>query len=77
MAAIYIYPEAQGNGIGSALLKQVINELDGVKEIYVDVEKENLSGLSFYESKNFQVTREYDDDFDGHILKTVEMKLVV
>lgn len=77
LGAIYIYPEAQGNGIGSALLEQAIAELDGVKEIYVDVEKDNLSGLSFYESKNFKVTREFDDDFDGHILKTVEMKLEV
>ena len=77
LAAIYIYPEAQGNGIGSALLEQAITELDGVKEIYVDVEKDNLSGLNFYESRNFKVTREFDDDFDGHILKTVEMMLEV
>ena len=77
LAAIYIYPEYQGQGIGSALLEQGIKELHGVKEIFVDVEKENLSGLKFYEAKAFEVVREFDDDFDGHILKTIEMVLKV
>ncbi|MEK6190212.1 MAG: GNAT family N-acetyltransferase [Carnobacterium alterfunditum] len=77
LAAIYIYPEYQGRGIGSALLNQGIKELHGVKEVFVDVEKENLSGIKFYEAKAFEVVREFDDDFDGHILKTVEMVLKV
>ena len=77
LAAIYIYPEYQGKGIGSALLQQGIKELDGVKEIFVDVEKDNLSGIRFYEAKTFEVVREFDDDFDGHILKTIEMVLKV
>ena len=42
LAAIYIYPEYQGESIGSALLQQGIKELNGVKEIFVDVEKDNL-----------------------------------
>ncbi|EIM05697.1 hypothetical protein A1A1_14894 [Planococcus antarcticus DSM 14505] len=77
LAAIYIYPEFQGKGIGSALLQKGIKALDGVKEIFVDVEKDNLSGLKFYEAKAFEVVREFDDDFDGHILKTIEMVLKV
>ena len=77
LGAIYIYPDHQGKGIGSALLRHAIKELDGVKEIYVDVEKDNLTGRNFYEAKNFKVVREFDDDFDGHILKTVEMVLQV
>ncbi|EGA90230.1 hypothetical protein GPDM_06790 [Planococcus donghaensis MPA1U2] len=77
LAAIYIYPEYQGQGIGSALLEQGIKELHGVKEIFVDVEKDNLSGVKFYEAKAFEVVREFDDDFDGHILKTIEMVLKV
>lgn len=77
LGAIYIYPEYQGKGIGSALLEHGIKELDGVKEIFVDVEKDNKLGRSFYEVKDFEVVREFDDDFDGHILKTVEMVLQV
>ena len=77
LGAIYIYPEHQGKGIGSALLNFAIKELDGAKEIYVDVEKDNQTGRSFYEAKNFKVIREFDDHFDGHILKTVEIVLQV
>lgn len=77
LGAIYINPEYQGKGIGSALLEHGINELDEVKEIFVDVEKENKLGIRFYEAKGFEVIREFDDDFDGHILKTVEMVLQV
>ncbi|MFX3622848.1 MAG: N-acetyltransferase family protein [Ectobacillus sp.] len=77
LAAIYILPEYQGGGIGTALLKEGIKNLDGIKEIYINVEKENKIGRTFYEAKGFQVIGEFDDDFDGHILQTVRMVLDV
>lgn len=77
LGAIYLYPEYQGKGIGSALLQQGINDLDGIKEIYINVVKDNQIGKSFYDAKDFQVVKEFDDDFDGHTLKTVRMVLTV
>ncbi|QFT91127.1 Protease synthase and sporulation negative regulatory protein PAI 1 [Bacillus sp. THAF10] len=77
LAAIYLYPEFQGNGIGTKLLEKGIIYLDGVKEMYINVEKDNAIGKAFYEAKGFQVVSEFDDDFDGHILKTIRMKLLV
>lgn len=77
IGAIYIYPEFQGKGIGSALLQKGINSLDDVKEIYINVEKENKIGKTFYEAKGFQIVKEFDDDFDGHILKTIRMVLAI
>lgn len=77
LSAIYLYPEYQGEGIGSALLNAGIEKLDNVKEIHLDVEKENRIGKTFYEAKGFKAVKEYDDDFDGHILKTVRMLLVL
>lgn len=77
LGAIYLYPEYQGKGIGSTLLQQGINDLDGIKEIYINVEKDNQIGKNFYDAKGFQVVKEFDDDFDGHILKTVRMVLIV
>ncbi|MFC0561541.1 GNAT family N-acetyltransferase [Halalkalibacter alkalisediminis] len=71
LAAIYLYPEYQEKGIGSALLRQGIKDLDGIKEIYINVEKDNKIGKAFYDAKSFKVVKEFDDDFDGHILKTV------
>lgn len=77
LGAIYLYPEHQGKGIGSALLQKGINELEGVEEIYINVERDNEIGKSFYDAKGFQVLKEFDDDFEGHILKTVRMVLNV
>ncbi|MCM3214619.1 GNAT family N-acetyltransferase [Niallia taxi] len=77
LGAIYLYPEHQGKGIGSALVNAGIKDLDGVNEIYINVEKDNKIGKTFYEAKGFEVVKEFDDDFDGHILKTVRMVLKV
>lgn len=75
LAAIYIYPEYQGAGIGTALLQEGIKHLHDVKKIYINVEQENRIGKTFYEAKGFITVDEFDDDFDGHILKTVRMVL--
>lgn len=77
LGAIYLYPEYQGKGVGSALLQKGINELSGIKEIYINVEKDNKIGKSFYDAKGFQVLKEFDDQFEGHTLKTVRMVLNV
>ncbi|MBS4195957.1 GNAT family N-acetyltransferase [Lederbergia citri] len=75
--AIYIYPEYQGKGIGTSLLKEGINNLENVKEIYMNVEKDNNNGKTFYNSKGFEVVSHVDEDFDGYILKTIRMVLRV
>ena len=77
LSAFYINPEYQGHGIGTQLLQTCTSELTKLKAIYLDVEKENNIGLSFYKKKGFEVVDEYDDNFDGHILKTLRMKLEV
>lgn len=77
LAAIYFYPDYQGKGMGSALLQAGIASITGVNKIYVNVEKENEVGLRFYRAKGFEIIEEFDDDFDGHILKTVRMVLNV
>lgn len=77
LAAIYIYPDFQGAGVGTALLQKGINEIDRIKAILIDVEKENKIGTTFYNAKGFKVIEEFDDDFDGHLLKTVRMKLEI
>ena len=77
LSAIYLYPEYQGYGIGSALLDKGITMLENLKEVYLDVEKDNTIGTNFYEAKGFKVVDEYDDNFDGHILKTVRMVLKI
>lgn len=77
LSAIYLYPEYQGIGIGTSLLHEGIKLLNSVKELYINVEHDNKSGRDFYNSKGFTVVSEFDDNFDGHILKTVRMVLRV
>ncbi|WP_106495727.1 GNAT family N-acetyltransferase [Lentibacillus sp. Marseille-P4043] len=77
LGAIYLLPEYQGNGMGTALLKKGITELKDIKEIFISVEKDNEIGKRFYEAKGFDVISEFDDSFDGHILKTIRMVLHV
>ena len=77
LSAIYLYPNHQGKGIGTALLQQGIETLKNVKTIYIDVEKENNSGIIFYQAKGCKVIKEYKDNFDGHMLQTVRMCLTV
>lgn len=77
LGAIYIYPENQGAGVGTALLNEGIILLDEVKEIYINVERDNEIGKMFYQAKGFKPIREFDDNFDGHVLKTIRMVLKV
>ncbi|MGV3463732.1 MAG: GNAT family N-acetyltransferase [Heyndrickxia sp.] len=75
LGAIYLYPDYQGNGIGTALLNKGIQVLEGVKEIYINVEKDNQIGTRFYQAKGFVVVSHFDDFFEGYPLKTVRMVL--
>ncbi|MNY41495.1 Mycothiol acetyltransferase [compost metagenome] len=75
LSAIYLEPEYQGKGIGSALLQEGIIHSAGAKEVYVNVERDNEVGRQFYEAKKFIKVTEFDDEFDGHILKTLRMVL--
>ncbi|WP_449536401.1 N-acetyltransferase family protein [Ferdinandcohnia sp. Marseille-Q9671] len=77
LAAIYLYPEFQGRGIGTALIQQAVKELEGIKKVYINVEKDNKIGMNFYKAKGFEIVKESDVEFEGHILKQVRMVKIV
>ncbi|MGG0185613.1 N-acetyltransferase family protein [Bacillus rhizoplanae] len=77
LGAIYLLPEYQDNGIGTALLRKGITILEGVKKIYINVESENKKGKAFYNAKGFAVVDAFEEDFDGYMLKTLRMVLHV
>ena len=77
LLAIYLDPEYHGRGIGTSLLQEGIKRLEGVQKVFVNVEKENRIGTTFYTAKGFEVDSEFDDEFDGHILKTLRMVLTL
>src|SRR5699024_3430032 len=51
--AIYLYKEFQGKGIGTAFLDIGKKELEA-EEIILNVEKQNLQALHFYQAKGFK-----------------------
>ncbi|MFJ7953367.1 GNAT family N-acetyltransferase [Lysinibacillus sp. NPDC096418] len=73
--AFYLMPEIQGQGIGTALLQHGIQMLQGAKTLIICVEKDNLKGIHFYNAKGFKILDEFEDTFDGHVLKKVRMVL--
>jgi ribosomal protein S18 acetylase RimI-like enzyme len=77
LGAIYLYPEYQGEGIGTALLQEGIKNLDGARSVYISVEKENETGTNFYRAKGFRVVSEFDDNLEGHITKMFRMVLIL
>lgn len=75
LSAIYLKPQVQGQKIGSRLLTALVGALEGVEEIYVEVEKGNKSGETFYHAKGFTLVDEYEDHLSGHALQTKQMVL--
>lgn len=73
--AIYLMPDIQGQGIGTALLQHGIQVLLDATTLIVCVEKDNLKGIHFYNAKGFKILDEFEETFDGHVLKTVRMVL--
>lgn len=77
LGALYLRPEYQGKGAGTAFLEEGKEKLDDVKEIFINVEKDNEIGKNFYKAKGFEVVSEFYDNFGGYILKTLRMVLKV
>lgn len=77
LGAIYLDPDFQGAGVGSALLQKGISTIEGIQEIFINVEKDNIIGKTFYIAKGFKQVAEIDELFDGHNLKTIRMVLTV
>ena len=75
--AIYLVPNMQHKGIGTALLENGIQQLENPTTLTVCVEKENTIAMRFYQAKGFQFVEEFDDLFDGHVLKTIRMALLL
>lgn len=75
LTAIYLLPAYQGKGIGTKLIKHSIQEVEVFEEIFLEVEKSNINAVNFYKKLGFKIVDEYDDEFDRHVLKTLEMSL--
>lgn len=75
LSAIYLLPDYHGKGIGSRLIAHSIESIKNFEEIFLEVEQDNINAVNFYKKLGFKIVDEYNDDFDGHILRTLKMSL--
>lgn len=54
--AMYVAPEAQGKGIGGALMRRLLEVLGRDEDIYLEVVRYNNKAIGFYEHFGFQKT---------------------
>ncbi|MCH8502656.1 MAG: N-acetyltransferase [Aliidiomarina sp.] len=63
LAAIFVTPELQGSGIGTALLNDAKNRR---KSLQLTVYKENIRSIGFYEKHGFTCVGEQKDEHTSH-----------
>jgi ribosomal protein S18 acetylase RimI-like enzyme len=56
IGAIYVAPEAQGRGVGSKLMKQVLDYYGREQDIYLEVVSYNQNAIDFYKRFGFEQT---------------------
>ena len=76
LQAIYLHPDAQGGGIGTRLLDEIIHRLPGISTLTAEMEGGNLSGGRFYEARGFSCVDEWEEDFLGRTLQTKKMQRI-
>lgn len=72
LTRIYALPEAQGSGVGAALLHHLLRTAPNLKKLYAWVEEENIAGRTFYERHHFKQIEEKTDILFGY--ETVLLK---
>ena len=76
LTRIYVLPDWQRSGIGMRLLAVGLAEFteEGLKQVTVQVERENRNGRRFYERAGFAESRGLSHDVQGFVLSLVEYR---
>ncbi|MEI4623687.1 GNAT family N-acetyltransferase [Bacillus pfraonensis] len=77
LSSIYVHPKFQSKGLGSTLLKKIINELQSGDELVVYLEKGNHQAELFYRKQGFTHVEEFSESFFGYTFKTVKMSVFI
>lgn len=80
LQTMYVHPEYQGKGVGSALWAAAKSFIDGTKDTYLEVAEYNEKAIGFYTGLGFKDTgkRMSEERFkmkSGGIIPEMEMKL--
>jgi ribosomal protein S18 acetylase RimI-like enzyme len=75
LAAIYVLPEVQSQGVGGRLVAAGIARFAAGTRFVLRVERDNATARRFYEARGFQARAESTEVYLGHELHHVEMVL--
>ncbi|EUJ33659.1 GNAT family acetyltransferase [Listeria floridensis FSL S10-1187] len=75
LSAFYLLPDEKLKGYGTRILEEGIHLFNLPLPMFVNVEAENESALTFYLRKGFVEFERFDDDFYGYKLPTVRLHL--
>jgi len=75
LAAIYVLPGMQGQGIGGRLLAAGIARFAAGTRFVLRVERDNVPAQRFYEARGFRRSGEFTEELFGHEFHDVEMVL--
>jgi len=75
LAAIYVLPGMQGQGIGGRLLAAGIARFAAGTRFVLRVERDNVPAQRFYEARGFRRFGELTEELFGHAFHDVEMVL--
>ena len=76
VGALYVLPEVQGKGVGSALMQKVLEWHGTGEAIYLAVARYNQKAIDFYKRFGFKQTRSIEDEGDvygGKQIPEIEM----
>ncbi|SEJ76352.1 Predicted N-acetyltransferase YhbS [Bhargavaea ginsengi] len=69
---MYLLPEYQGMGLGSALLEAGLSSLEDGRQLFVYVDCLNEGARTFYEKQGFELLEEFDELFEGYPTVTAQ-----
>ena len=75
LAAIYVIPGMQGQGIGGRLFEAGGERFPSDTTFVLRVERDNAPALRFYEARGFRISGEFEEGLFGHEFHDVEMVL--
>lgn len=75
LGALYLHPDFKRQGIGKQLFHKALDEIEGVKEVLVHVEKHNKEALAFYNKMGFTYVKEVHEYFYGYPLHSIQLIL--
>lgn len=78
LSKLYMLESCRGKGIGTALIKQAIRfaKEQGLKAVYLTVNKQNETGIALYKHLGFEITDAVQSDIgNGYIMDDYIMEL--